>query len=296
MAYVVSYVVKPLGAIGFGYLIDHLGRKRVLIFSTLFMTLATSAIGLLPVSIMSMYYGAGLIICRIIQGLSISGEYSSAIIMSVEQGKKSPAFSGSFAFVGGSVGLLLANLSIFILLYLVPHEQVIQYAWRIPFVIGALSCVILLFIRNQIEDFIPSEVQVIPSFRDLIKNYKRELLGAFIVTNLSASAFYITFIFMPTFLSTSLNLYSHKQSILITFIAILTYLSALPFAGILADKFGVMRQITMASLLYLSFSYVVFAVLPRVDSTFCIVALIFSPSYKHYLMLHCRPTWSHSFD
>lgn len=275
LAYIVSYVVKPLGAIGFGYLIDHFGRKNVLLVSTLFMTLATSAIGLLPAHMMGMYYGAGLIICRIIQGLSISGEYSSAIIMAVEQGKKSPAFSGSFAFVGGSVGLLLANLSIFILLYLVPHEQVIQYAWRIPFLIGALSCVILLFIRNKIDNFIPGEVQVIPGFSDLIKNYKRELLGVFIVTNLSASAYYITFIFMPTFLSTSLNLYSHKQSILITFIAILTYLTALPFAGILADKFGVMRQIKIASLLYLSFSYIVFAVLPGLDSTFCIVALIF---------------------
>ncbi|CAM4458047.1 MAG: Proline/betaine transporter [Legionella sp.] len=275
LAYVVSYVVKPLGAIGFGYLIDHFGRKNILLVSTLFMTLATSAIGLLPAHMMGMYYGAGLIICRIIQGLSISGEYSSAIIMAVEQGKRSPAFSGSFAFVGGSVGLLLANLSIFILLYLVSHEQVIQYAWRIPFLIGALSCIILFFFRNKIDNFIPSETQVVPSFRDLIKNYKRELLGTFIVTNLSASAFFITFIFMPTFLSTSFNLYSHKQSILITFIAILTYLIALPFAGILADKFGLIRQIKIASLLYLAFSYVVFAVLPWLNSTLCIITLIF---------------------
>ncbi|WP_058535418.1 MFS transporter [Legionella saoudiensis] len=274
LAYVVSYVVKPLGAIGFGYLIDHLGRKKVLLVSTLFMTLATSAIGLLPAHLMGMYWGAGLIICRIIQGLSISGEYSSAIIMAVEQGKKSPAFSGSFAFVGGSVGLLLANLSIFILLYLLPHEQVIHYAWRIPFLIGALSCFILLFIRNKIDNFIPSDT-AIPSFSNLIKNYKKELLGTFIVTNLSASAYYITFIFMPTFLSTSLNLYSHKQSILITFLAILTYLIALPFAGILADKFGVIRQIKIASLLYLGFSYVIFAVLPWLNSIFCIMVLVF---------------------
>lgn len=275
LAYVVSYFVKPLGSIEFGYLIDHLGRKKVLLISTIFMTLATSAIGLFPAHIMGMYYGAGLIICRIIQGLSISGEYSSAIIMAVEQGKKSPAFSGSFAFIGGSAGLLLANLSIFILLYWVPHEQVIQYAWRIPFLIGALSCFILLFIRNKIDDVIPNETQVISSFRNLIKNYKKELIGTFIVTNLSASAFYITFIFMPTFLSTSLNLYSHQQSLLITLIAVLTYLVTLPIGGILADKFGIMRQIKISSLFYLFFSYIIFVSLPLLNSTFCIVALIF---------------------
>lgn len=275
LAYAVSYLVKPLGSIGFGYLIDHLGRKKVLLVSTIFMSLATLAIGLFPTHIMAMYYGTGLILCRIIQGLSISGEYSSAIIMAVEQGKKAPAFTGSFAFVGGSAGLVLANLSIFILLYWIPHEQVIQYAWRIPFLIGALSCFILLFIRHKIDDCIPNETQESSSFRDLIKNYKWELIGTFIVSNLSASAFYITFIFMPTFLSTSLNLYSHQQSILITLVAILTYLISLPCAGILADKFGVMRQIKLASLLYLSFSYLIFAALPQINSTLCIVALIF---------------------
>jgi MHS family proline/betaine transporter-like MFS transporter len=275
LAYVVSYVVKPIGAISFGYLIDYFGRKKVLLVSTLLMTLATSAIGLLPTHIMSMYCGAGLIICRVIQGLSISGEYSSAIIMAVEQSKKSPAFSGSFSFVGGSVGLLLANLSVFLLLYLIPHEQFIDYAWRIPFLIGAFSCFILLFIRNKIDDVVSSEIKITSSFNTLIKNYRKELIGAFIVTNLSASAFYITFIFMPTFLSSSLNLYSHQQSILITMCAILTYLVALPFAGLLADKFGIISQIKIASFLYLSFSYAIFAALPYLNSTLCMAALIF---------------------
>ena len=137
--------------------------------------------------LMSMYYGLGLIICRVIQGISISGEFSSAIIMSVEQGRKSPGFSGSLAFVGGSMGLLLANLSTFILLFLVPHEQIIQYAWRIPFLIGALGCFILLLIRNKMDNSVPSEViQENPSFGNLIKNYKRGLVATFVVASLSS--------------------------------------------------------------------------------------------------------------
>ena len=73
LAYFVSYIIKPLGSIGFGYLMDRLGRKNILILSTLCMTLATSAIGLLPVQVMTMCCGAALILCRVIQGLSISG-------------------------------------------------------------------------------------------------------------------------------------------------------------------------------------------------------------------------------
>ncbi|HAT8643595.1 MFS transporter [Legionella pneumophila] len=274
LAYVVSYAVKPFGAIGFGYLIDLYGRKKVLLFTTVLMTLATSAIGLLPPSILGMYFGAGLIICRVIQGLAISGEFSSAIIMSVEQGRKYPALSGSLAFVGGSVGLLFANLSVFVLLYVMPHEQLIQFAWRIPFLIGLIGCLFLLFIRNKINDSTLDMISVSSGFNSLLKSHKNELITTFIVSSLSASAFYITFVLMPTYLSASLNLHSHQQSILITLITLLIYLSSLPLGGILADKIGVIRQIKISSILYLLFSYIVFAVIPHINSTSCIVVLI----------------------
>lgn len=273
LAYVVSYIVKPFGAIGFGYLIDHFGRKKVLLFTTLLMTLATSAIGILPAHLMGIYLGAGLVACRIIQGLSISGEFSSAIIMAVEHGNKYPAFSGCLAFVGGTVGLLLANLSIFILLYVIPHDQIIQYAWRIPFLIGAFGCLILLFIRNRIEDIAPDLSSESSSFYELL-GYKRQLIETFIISSLSASAFYITFIFMPTYLSTLLNLHSHQQSILITLIALLVYVIVLPFGGLLADKIGVKRQIKIASIFYLLFSYIVFTSIPQLTSDGCMLVLI----------------------
>lgn len=274
LAYVISYGVKPFGAISFGYLIDRYGRKRVLVFTTLLMTFATMAIGLLPPAIMSMYYGAGLIACRILQGLSISGEFSSAIILAVEQGKKYPAFSGSMAFLGGSLGLLLANLTIFILLNLIPHDQIIQYAWRIPFIIGAFGCFILIFIRNKIDDSVFEGITDSSSFMDLISQHKKQLLTVFIISSLSASAFYITFVYMPTFLSSLLNLYSHQQSVLITLIILFVYLIALPIGGLLADKIGVRRQIKIASLLYLLFSYMVFATLPTLDAINCMMMLI----------------------
>jgi len=194
--------------------------------------------------------------------------------MGVEQGKESPSFTGCFAFIGGSIGLLLANLSIFTLLYMLSHEQVIQYAWRIPFIIGAISCLILLLIRNRIDNTVPKVSNEDLSFANLIKNNKTELLGAFIVTNLSASAFYITFIFMPTYLSISLKLYSHQQSILLTLSAILTYIIALPLAAILADRNGIIMQIKTAAFLYLTFSIVLFYLLPYTGGIFCIFTLI----------------------
>jgi MFS transporter, MHS family, proline/betaine transporter len=173
LAYVISYVVKPFGALAFGYLMDAYGRKRVLLFTTLLMTLATATIGLLPLGMPSAYLWGALIGCRIIQGLSISGEFSSAIIMAVEQGRKRPAFFGSTAFIGGSLGLLLANLSIFILLNFTLHDQLIQYGWRIPFLMSTFFWLILFMIRNNIDDITPAKGLMKHGIRDLMTTHKK---------------------------------------------------------------------------------------------------------------------------
>ena len=272
LAYVISYCIKPFGAIGFGYLIDRYGRKNLLLFTTLLMTFATATIGLLPHKILGMYYGAGLIACRIIQGLAISGEFSSAIILAVEQGREKPAFSGSLAFMGGILGLFFANLSALILLYVMPHNLIVQYAWRAPFLIGAICCLVLFYIRNKIDDDL-RVVSLSVGFIDLIKNYKSELVTTFVVSSLSASAFYMTFVYMPVTLSELLNRHSHQQAVFITLIILVFYFIALPLGGIMADKIGVLRQIKIASFLYLLFAYTCFAILDKINITSCIIVL-----------------------
>ncbi len=276
LAYVISYFVKPLSALIYGYLIDRLGRKRVFLFNTILMTIATSAIALLPLSLMNKQHGILLVICRILQGIAISGEFSSAIIMAVEQGKVGSAIHGCIAFIGGSMGLFLANLSALIILYIIPHEQIISFGWRIPFLIGTLGCICLLFIRLNLKwDFIINTNNKNNNFKSLFKNYKKELWSVFIVSSLSASAFYVTFVFLPTILSSLLEIHTHQNAILITLSALILYLMCLPLCGLLADRIGVLRQIWIAAILYLLFSYMVFSAVPQLDFSRCIIALLF---------------------
>ena len=155
-----------------------------------------------------------------------------------------------------------------------PHEQVIQYGWRIPFLISTFCWLILFFIRHKIDDSIFNKGLRRSSLFDLIKNYKKELATTFITSSLSASAFYMTFVHMPTFLSASLNLHSHQKSILITLICLLIYILVLPLGGILADKIGVMKQVKISSFLYLLFSYVCFAMIPGLNGVGCVAVLI----------------------
>lgn len=273
LAYIVSYLIKPIGAISCGYLIDQFGQRRVMLYTTLLMTIATLLIGLLPTRWLCVSYGSVLIACRIMQGLSISGEFSSAMIFAVEHGKIKPALFGSLAFVGGCIGIVIANLAAFILLYMVPHERIIQFEWRIPFLFGALGCLAVLFIRNSPNGVVRESRSLSLSYWNLVKTHKRELIDAFVISSLSASAFYITFVFLPTFLTSLLNVHSHKESILITLLSLVIYLLLLPFGGMLADRIGIRKQIRLASILYLLFSYVVFALLPQLSVTSCIVTL-----------------------
>ncbi|HIF0138869.1 TPA: MFS transporter [Legionella anisa] len=272
LAYVVSYFVKPLSAIICGYLMDYWGRRRVFIFTTVLMTLATSAMALLPSSLMSWGCGAFLIACRVLQGIAISGEFATAIIMAVEEGKKRSTLYGCIAFIGGSIGLLLANLSVLIALYVIPHEKMMSFGWRIPFLIGALGCIFLLYMRSGLKyDLVDSEK--LHTFKFLFEENKKKLWLVFIVSSLSASAFYTTFVFLPTLLSALLKLHTHQDAILITFSALILYVVALPLAAILADRVGIVRQIKVTIILYLVFSYITFTVIPKLNLLACMMIL-----------------------
>ncbi|HDV5709458.1 MFS transporter [Legionella pneumophila] len=258
LAYVVSYAVKPFSGMVFGYLSDSYGRKQVLSVTTLLMTVSTAVIGLLPTSLPGIDLWVALFSCRIIQGLSISGEFSNGLIFAVEQGKDRPAFSGSMAFMGGILGLLLANISVFVLLNFLPYEQMIQYGWRIPFLISAFIWLALYQIRRFINEPFVQKRNDTNHFSTLVRKYRKELVICFVAASLSASAFYMTFVYMPTLLSSVIQNQTHHESVWVTLVALSVYFVCLPLSGSLADRVGITKQITTASALYLLFSYVCF--------------------------------------
>ncbi|MFO9453184.1 MFS transporter [Legionella pneumophila serogroup 1] len=274
LAYVVSYAVKPFSGMAFGYLSDNYGRKQVLSITTLMMTVSTAIIGLLPTKLPEIDLWIVLFGCRIIQGLSISGEFSNGLILAVELGKDRPAFSGSMAFMGGILGLISANLTVFILLNLLPHEQMIQYGWRIPFLISALIWFALYQIRRFINEPLIRRNADKRQFLSLIKKYRKELVICFVAASLSASAFYMTFVYMPMLLSTVIQNQTHLNSIWVTLVALFVYFICLPLFGTVADRVGINNQITIAAVMYLLFSYFCFEYINHFDYVVMFCSLI----------------------
>jgi MFS family permease len=149
----VAYVARPIGAVIIGHFGDRVGRKKMLILTLLTMGLSTFLIGVLP-----SYAAVGalapilLVVLRIFQGLSAAGEQSGANSMTLEhapEGRR--GFFTSFTLEGTQAGLILANV-VFLLVALLPEDQLLTWGWRIPFFLSALLVAVGYWVRRSLPE------------------------------------------------------------------------------------------------------------------------------------------------
>src|SRR6201996_8769663 len=149
----VGFVFRPLGGIIFGILGDRFGRKPVLVATLLMIGIGTTAIGFLPTySQIGIWAPILLVAMRIIQGLGAGAEYSGAVIYLVENAPaRHRGFWGGFAPLGVSAGNLLAAAA-FALVTMLPHDALMDWGWRIPFLASFLLILVGLYVRMRITE------------------------------------------------------------------------------------------------------------------------------------------------
>jgi MFS transporter, MHS family, proline/betaine transporter len=147
--FAVGFLMRPLGAITFGHFGDKFGRRIALVVSVLMMGAATTLIGLLPT-----YESIGvlapllLVILRMVQGFSVAGEWAGSAAFLVEYAPaRRRGFFGSFNQVSTAAGFLLASGVVALNSSIFTEEQVLAWAWRIPFLLSALTAVAALWLR-----------------------------------------------------------------------------------------------------------------------------------------------------
>lgn len=151
--FAVAFMARPIGGAIFGLLGDRYGRKPVLIATLALMGCSTLAIGLLP-SHGSIGIAAPLllVLLRVLQGLSLGGEYGGAVLMSVEHAH--PARRGLFGALvntGAGWGLLLANLA-FLSVSGMSEESFLSWGWRVPFWLSVVLLVACFVVRIRISE------------------------------------------------------------------------------------------------------------------------------------------------
>src|SRR5215470_15980861 len=233
LLFAAGFLVRPLGGWLFGYLADHHGRRGALMLSVSLMCFGSLMIAATPTyASIGIYAPISLAVARIIQGLSLGGEYgTSATYLTEMADHRHRGFYSSFQYVTLIGGQICALLVLLVLQKLVlTNEQIRAWGWRIPFFIGALLAVVALIMRRNLHETESFEAarKVVrrgtSSLRTLMQ-YPREVLLVVGLTAGGTAAFYTYTTYMQKFLKLSVGL-TDDQTTMVT-------LSALVFGIIL---------------------------------------------------------------
>ena len=152
--YAVGFLARPLGGIVFGHIGDKVGRKKALVITILIVGLGTFCIGLLPTyEKIGIWAPVLLILIRVLQGFGVGGEQAGAVLMTAEYSMpERRGFFSSWVQIGAPAGFLLPMALFALLNSFLSPEAMMDYGWRIPFLLSALLVIVGLFIRLRIDE------------------------------------------------------------------------------------------------------------------------------------------------
>ncbi len=240
--YAIAFLIRPVGGILLGYYADMRGRRAALTLSVMLMCAASLMIAVIPT------YGqigiaapALLLVARLIQGLSLGGEYAaSATYLSEISLSRRRGFYTSFQYVTLIGGQVLASLLLIVMQQRLTSAELEAWGWRVPFVIGALLSVYGLYLRRNMletEDFArASRTRRESPLREVFR-HPRELLLVFGLTMGGTAAFYTFSTYMPTFLVNTVKL-SREDATLVSFGTLFFFAALQPVLGALSDHIG----------------------------------------------------------
>ena len=279
--FAVGFLMRPIGAWLMGIYADHRGRKAGLTLSVSLMCLGSLMIALAPTHTQAgLLSPAILLIARLIQGLSLGGEYgSSATYMSEIADRERRGFWSSFLYVT-IIGGQLSALALLVTLQALLGEDAMQaWGWRIGFFAGAVLAIVVFFIRRGLDETLSYENVAAKSERrrssvlTLFREHPRE---AFLIVGITAggtASFYAYTVYMQKFLVNTSG-FSRASASQIMTIALLILLFLQPVVGRLSDFTGRRRVMMIFGIGGTFLTYPIFSALAHTQDTWTAFALV----------------------
>ncbi len=242
--FAVGFVMRPIGAWVMGVYADRHGRKAGLTVSVTLMCVGSLIIACTPgFATIGVAAPILLVFARMLQGLSVGGEYgASATYLSEMAGKDRRGFFSSFQYVTLISGQLLAILLLVGLQAVMTQETLESWGWRIPFVIGAVLAIVVFRIRRglaETESYKNTKGQAQPKsgFLVLLRNHPKETALVMLLTAGGTLAFYAYSIYMQKFLVNTSG-FSRETASQINAVTLFVFMLLQPAAGALSDRIG----------------------------------------------------------
>jgi MHS family proline/betaine transporter-like MFS transporter len=237
-----GFLMRPLGGVVFGHIGDRIGRRKVLVLSVILMAVPTFILGALPTyAQIGIAASLLLVAVRMIQGLSVGGEFSGSVTYMVETAdQRKRGIAGSWANVGSTAGLLLGSGAATAVTSLSSAHFAETWGWRIPFMVGLLLGIFALTqVRKLHEDHITRRDESHKSRSPLKEAFTKDKKRTFLALTFAAGygvTFYIPLVYLPDYIqrNTSMSLSDAMQ---INTIATAMILFLIPVAGWVTDRF-----------------------------------------------------------
>jgi MHS family proline/betaine transporter-like MFS transporter len=237
-----GFLMRPLGAFVFGWFGDRYGRARTMQLSVMLMALPTLLLGLLPVyDQVGLFAPLLLVLVRLLQGLSVGGEFSSSATYLVETAPEGQrGLTGSWANIGSMAGSLLGVGAAALVTNLFDAETLDAWAWRLPFLGGALLGTAAIWVRHDLHEserfraHHEGREDTSPLLQAFTTN-RRETLLALLFSASYGTCYYLAFVYLPEWL-TAQELMSRGTALAINTAMTLLVIPAMPLAAIVGDR------------------------------------------------------------
>src|ERR1700736_1363754 len=261
--FALAFFARPVGSAVFGHFGDRVGRKATLVAALLTMGLSTVLIGLLPT-----YAQIGVLaplllaLLRFGQGLGLGGEWGGAVLLATENaplGKQS--LYGMFPQLGAPIGFICSSGTFLWLTTTLSENELLAWGWRVPFLASALLVFVGLYVRLRLAET--------PEFKRAIENNERVRVPMLAVVRdygdplvlgtFAATATFVVFYVMTVFAlswGTSALHYPRPQFLVMQMIGVLFFAALIPISALLADRWGRLEVLTLATVGIIAFGLV----------------------------------------
>ena len=273
LVFALGYLSRPFASLLFGHIGDKYGRTKALKHSIILSTIATVCIGLTPsyesIGLLSPFI---LIICRLLQGIAVSGEEGGAVVYLCESLKYGNGLIGSLIQSSVFVGLLVGSGLCALITTFLSSQAMLEWGWRLPFVLALPLGYAAYFIRKQSQDSPiftdlknKKKLEANPA-KTLFQQHKTQLIPMILLVSSFSASSSVLVVFLPKILSTNLQL-AQANIMKIGCLNFMASIILFPIIGRLCDKYSAELISLIGFMLFVILSVPMFSMLNESAST-----------------------------
>ncbi|MEA2947712.1 MAG: transporter, family, proline/betaine transporter [Alphaproteobacteria bacterium] len=248
--FAIGYLMRPVGGALIGHIGDRWGRRAALTVSVTAMAVPTFLIGLLPgYASLGLLAPVALTLLRMVQGLSVGGEYTSSMVFLVEHappGRR--GLMGALASCGACGGILLGSAVGAGFAATLSTEALDAWGWRVPFLLGLVVGIAGYFLRRHVQETAPATRRQRAPIIETLHDHWRIVLGMAGLSVFNAVGFYVGFVYLVSWLQVADGI-PPARALEINSISMVALLPVMIVTGLLTDRFGRKPFLLLATVL-----------------------------------------------